>query len=105
MLARRRLFLLALPLLFVLSLAGCASQKCTPANCADDAAITARIEAALRANAAIATWDIRVQTINHTVYLYGIVDTNVQRSFIEETAQETPGVEKIVNSISIKGRY
>ncbi|HZX89264.1 MAG TPA: BON domain-containing protein [Rudaea sp.] len=105
MFARTRLLAAALALLTLLSLAGCASQKCTPANCADDAAITARIEAALRANAAIASWDIRVQTINHTVYLYGIVDTNVQRSFIEETAHEAAGVEKVVNSISIKGRY
>ncbi len=106
MLARRPLFLLALALLSASSLSGCATQtKCSPANCADDAAITSRIEAALRANAAIATWDIRVQTINHIVYLYGVVDTNVQRSFIEETAQQAPGVEKVVNSISIKGRY
>ena len=73
--------------------------------CADDAAITAQIQAALYANKAIATWDIQVQTINHTVYLYGLVDTNVQRAFIDETAHKTQGVEKVVNSISIRGRF
>ena len=106
MFARRHLLVAALALLTVLSLAGCAAQrKCEANGCADDAAITATIEAALYANKAIATWDIQVQTINHTVYLYGLVDTNVQRAFIEETAHKTPGVEKVVNSISIRGRF
>ena len=89
-----------------ISLAGCAAQrKCDANSCADDAAITAQIQAALYANKAIATWDIQVQTINHTVYLYGLVDTNVQRAFIDETAHKTPGVEKVVDSISIRGRF
>jgi osmotically-inducible protein OsmY len=106
MFARRHLLVAAITLLTLLSLTGCAAQrKCEANACADDKAITARIEAALYANAAIATWDIQVQTINHTVYLYGLVDTNVQRAFIEETAHKTQGVEKVVNSISIRGRF
>jgi osmotically-inducible protein OsmY len=106
MFARKHLLVAAITLLTLASLGGCAAhQKCEGNACADDKAITATIEAALRANAAIATWDIQVQTINHTVYLYGIVDTNVQRAFIEETAHKTEGVAKVVNSISIKGRY
>jgi osmotically-inducible protein OsmY len=105
MYARRRTLLAPIALLSLLSLAGCAAQrKCESAACADDAQITARIEKLLYDNKAIATWDIQVQTINHTVYLYGIVDTNVQRAFIEESARKTQGVEKVVNSISIKGR-
>ena len=105
MFARRQLLVAALAVLALLSLAGCAAQRRCEANgCADDAAITARIQAALYENKAIATWDIQVQTINHTVYLYGLVDTNVQRAFIDETAHKTQGVEKVVNSISIRGR-
>jgi osmotically-inducible protein OsmY len=105
MYARRRTLLAPIALLSLLSLAGCAAQrKCESVACADDAQITARIEKLLYDNKAIATWDIKVQTINHTVYLYGIVDTNVQRAFIEESARKTQGVEKVVNSISIKGR-
>jgi osmotically-inducible protein OsmY len=101
-----RLSVAALALLLLLSLAGCAAQpKCESAACADDARITARIEKLLYEDKAIATWDIKVQTINRTVYLYGLVDTNVQRSFIEETARQAEGVEKVVNSISIRGRY
>lgn len=106
MIPRGRLSVAALALLLLLSLAGCATQpKCESAGCAEDAQITARIEKLLYEDKAIATWDIKVQTINRTVYLYGLVDTNVQRSFIEETARETEGVEKVVNSISIRGRY
>lgn len=104
--ARRIQPLAVVALLALASLAGCAAQhKCPADSCADDAAITKKIEATLYENKAIATWDIQVQTINHTVYLYGLVDTNVQRSFIEETAHKTPGVEKVVNSISIRGRF
>ena len=102
----RRLSFAALVLLSVLTLAGCAApRKCESGGCADDAQITATIEKQLYENKAIATWEIKVQTIAHTVYLYGLVDTNVQRSFIEETARKTAGVEKVVNSISIRGRY
>lgn len=106
MLARTRLSLAALALLSLL-LAGCAqnAQKCQTAECSDDAQITQRIEAQLYANKAIATWDITVQTLKHTVYLYGTVDTNVQRAFIESTARETPGVQRVVNSIVIRGRF
>ena len=106
MFVRRHLLVAAITLLTLVSLSGCAAHhKCDANACADDKAITARIEAALYANKAIATWDIQVQTINHTVYLYGLVDTNVQRAFIEETAHKTEGVEKVVNSISIRGRF
>ena len=106
MFARRHLLIAALAVLTLLSLTGCAAHhKCEANACADDAAITAKIQAALYANAAIAAWEIQVQTINHTVYLYGLVDTNVQRAFIDETAHETEGVEKVVNSISIRGRF
>ncbi len=106
MFARRHLLVAAIAVFAVLPFAGCAAHhKCEANACADDAAITAKIQAALYANAAIATWDIKVQTINHTVYLYGLVDTNVQRAFIEETAHKTQGVEKVVDSISIRGRF
>ena len=106
MIPRGRLSFVALALLLLLSLAGCAAQrKCESAACADDTQITAKIEKQLYENKAIAAWEIKVQTINRTVYLYGVVDTNVQRSFIEESARKTEGVEKVVNSISIRGRY
>ena len=107
MFARTRLHLAAIALLSLPLLAGCAhdAQQCAAAECTDDAKITAAINAQLYANKAIPTWDVTVQTIKHTVYLYGVVDTNVQRAFIESTARETPGVQRVVNSIVIRGRF
>ena len=85
-------------------LAGCATyQRCGFAGCPGDASITAAIEAGLHANKAIEDWNIRVQTLDRTVYLYGIVDTNVERSFIIATANEAPGVRRVVDSIAIRG--
>jgi osmotically-inducible protein OsmY len=104
MFARRHLPFVAVALLSLLPLAGCAVyHKCGLEGCPEDAQITAKIEALLYANKAIAVWDIQVQTLNRTVYLYGLVDTNVQRSFIEDTARETAGVENVVDSIAIRG--
>lgn len=83
---------------------GCATyQKCGFSGCAGDASITASIEARLRENRAIEEWGIRVQTLDHVVYLYGLVDTNLERSIIESTALEQPGVVRVVNSIAIRG--
>lgn len=99
-----RMAALILATTIVCGLAGCATyERCGFKGCPGDASITAAIEADLRANAAIADWEIRVQTLDHVVYLYGIVDTNVQRSFIVATAKEAPGVTRVVDSIVIRG--
>ena len=86
------------------ALAGCATyQKCGFSGCAGDAGITADIEAKLRENKAIQDWNIRVQTLDRVVYLYGIVDTSVERAFIVDSASEEPGVSRVVDSIVIRG--
>jgi len=83
---------------------GCATyQRCGFAGCPGDASITAAIESDLHANKAIQDWNIHVQTFDRIVYLYGIVDTNVERSFIVATANEAPGVRRVGDSIAIRG--
>jgi hypothetical protein len=77
--------------------------KCGFAGCAGDAQITASVEDLLRENRAIESWGIQVQTFDHVVYLYGIVDTGLERNIIESTALEVPGVVRVVNSIGIRG--
>jgi osmotically-inducible protein OsmY len=37
------------------------------------------------------------------VYLYGVVDTALQRDLAESVALGTPGVARVVNSIGISG--
>jgi osmotically-inducible protein OsmY len=44
-----------------------------------------------------------VQTRDHIVYLYGLVDTALERDMAESVALGTPGVVKVVNSIGISG--
>jgi len=80
-----------------------AYRKCGLAGCPGDAGITASVEDLLRENRAIESWGIQVQTLDRVVYLYGIVDTGLERNIIESTALEVPGVARVVNSIGIRG--
>lgn len=99
-----------LPMLLLATLlplfGGCAThearQKCAANGCPDDARITSELTAKLRANAALPSWDIQVQTLDGTVYLYGLVATGLERNIVEDTARAIPGVTKVVNSISVR---
>jgi len=42
---------------------------------------------------------LKVQAVNHVIYLYGLVDTDLERQIAESVALGTPGVTKVVNSI------
>jgi osmotically-inducible protein OsmY len=42
-----------------------------------------------------------VQTFDHVVYLYGVLDTELERQIAEGAALEAPGVARVVNSIDI----
>lgn len=100
----RRIAPLLLAIVLAASLAGCATyRKCGFSGCAGDAQITARVEALLRENKAIEEWGIQVQTLDRVVYLYGLVDTNLERNIIESTVLEVPGVASVVDSIAIRG--
>jgi len=85
-------------------LSACATyRKCGLTGCEGDARITASVETRLRENRAIEEWGIRVQTLDRVVYLYGLVDTSLERSIIEATVLEVPGVARVVDSIAIRG--
>lgn len=77
-------------------------QKCGLAGCPGDKEIAARIETALRSTPGISFWDIQVQSLDHVVYLYGLVDTDPERARIEEVASRVSGGLKIVDSISVR---
>ena len=86
-------------------LAGCAPyHKCGFAGCAGDPRITADVEARLYANLAIESWGIKVQTLDRVVYLYGLVDTDLERNLIESTARDIPGVRSVVNAIAVRNQ-
>lgn len=89
-------------LLLVVGLTGCADfRPCAAQACADDKRITADIRQRMKQYPAIEAPNVvRVNTINHVVYLYGQVENEVQRSLAEEIAQTEPGVARVVNSVN-----
>jgi osmotically-inducible protein OsmY len=44
---------------------------------------------------------VYVETVNHVVYLTGIVDSGLQREAAESVARKASGISRIVNDISI----
>jgi osmotically-inducible protein OsmY len=46
---------------------------------------------------------LQVRTLDHVVYLNGLVDTDFERQMAEAVALEAPGVTKVVNSIGLSG--
>jgi osmotically-inducible protein OsmY len=86
-------------------LSGCAAyNKCGVGGCPGDAEITAAVQAEFAKHAELQPPNtINVQTINHVVYLYGLVATDLQRQTAESIAMQVPNVAKVVNSIGTSG--
>ncbi|HEX6834624.1 MAG TPA: BON domain-containing protein [Rudaea sp.] len=96
-----------LSLAALLVLGGCAlgGTACDSAKCAHDAEINAQVQTALSEKRDLPLEEVRVQTTNGIVYLYGIVDTELQRRIIEERAREITGVVDVVNSIGVRNGF
>lgn len=85
-------------------LAGCSTAPSCPASgCEGDALIKQRVDQMIYDNKAIEPFSITVQAKNGVVYLYGIVDTQLQRNVLEEESGKIPGVKRVVNSITVRG--
>jgi hypothetical protein len=86
------------------ALSACATtSKCGASGCEGDARIKQQVEDVINRNQAIQPWSITVQAIGGVVYLYGTVDTGLQRNVLEEEAAAVPGVKRVVNSITVRG--
>ena len=92
----------ALSLVVACALAGCASfvGKCDSDSCRDDAKITANIQAQMAQHLDLEP-SINVQTLNHKVYLYGLVASSLEGDTAEEIARATPGVQAVISSIAV----
>jgi osmotically-inducible protein OsmY len=90
--------------LLVGMLPGCATyQKCGFSGCPGDAKLTAAVNASMRNYPSLeAPNSVRVQTIDHVVYLYGQVGTDLQRLMAQDVAIAVPGVKRVVNSIGLE---
>lgn len=82
---------------------GCATyNKCGFHGCPGDAGITATVEAHLQKYPALeAPNSVRAQTLDHVVYLYGLVDTDLERQLAESVATQAASGARIVDSIAV----
>jgi osmotically-inducible protein OsmY len=95
----------SLAVLLAVDLSGCAAyRKCGFEGCPGDANITAGVTALFRQHPILEPPNLlTVQTFDHVVYLYGLVDTDYEREIAELVALQAPGVARVVNSIGISG--
>jgi osmotically-inducible protein OsmY len=94
---------LVFALVLTAALSGCAVyNKCGFRGCPGDARLTAEVRAQLDQYPALeAPNTVRVQTLDRVVYLYGQVDTDLERQLAESVAREAAGGARVVNSIAI----
>jgi len=93
------------PLAIVLataSAAAVANGKCESAACSDDAKITTNVQTRLDRHPDLGPpRSVTVQTRTGVVYLYGEVNTGLERETAESLAEKTPGVARVVDSIFV----
>jgi osmotically-inducible protein OsmY len=96
----RTLPILTLGLVIAVVLSGCATfAKCGFNGCPGDAQITANVRALFDQHPELGS-SIDVQTLDHVVYLYGLVDTPFESEMAKSVAVEAPGVARVVSSIA-----
>ena len=69
----------------------------------DDSVVTARVKAALFADADVKGFDFNIETRMGQVQLSGFVDSQAQAQRAITLAREVPGVKGIENHVSLKG--
>ena len=86
-------------------LSACAAfEKCGFGGCPGDSQLAAEVRAALAKHPELEPPNLlTVQSVNHVVYLYGLVDTDFQQQMAETVAHQVPGVNRVVNSIGLAG--
>ena len=103
----RRAIRLSYALGLAVVLSGCAAvstyRACGVKGCPGDATVTRAVNDLFTQHPALEPPNlIDVQTLNHVVYLYGLVDTELQRQLAESVARGAPGVSRVVNTIGIR---
>jgi hypothetical protein len=103
--AQCALFAWALILIMTGALSGCAVydtyEKCGFHGCPGDAKITADVRSQLNQCSFLEPNAIRVQTLNHVVFLEGVVASGLEIDTAESIARKVPDVARVVNSIVV----
>jgi osmotically-inducible protein OsmY len=94
---------LAFALILTGALSGCATyRKCGIDGCPGDAKLTADVQAQLNQHPELGGPNsISVATLNHVVYLDGLVSDGIESRTAESAARQVPGVSRVVNSIAV----
>jgi hypothetical protein len=96
----RTLPTVTLGLVIAAVLPGCATfEKCRFNGCPGDAQTTANVKALFDQHSELGT-SINVQTLDHVVYLYGLVDTPLESEIAKSVALEAPGAARVVSTIA-----
>jgi osmotically-inducible protein OsmY len=100
---RSKRFWALLPM--VAALSGCAVydtyEKCGFHGCPGDAKITADVRSRFNRSSFLEPNAIRVQTLNHVVFLGGVVVSGLEIDAAESIARNVPDVTGVVNSIVV----
>ena len=102
---KMRLSLLATILGASLALGGCAStdtQRGT-GETIDDAALTAKVKAALVDNDIVEAGEVNVNTYRGVVQLSGFVDSNEEKTQATQAAKSVSGVKDVRNDLKVQG--
>jgi hypothetical protein len=81
---------------------GCVTiEKCGLEGCPGDQKITSHVEALLEQHPDLDANLLTVQTLNHVVYLDGLVESDLQSDTAAAIAKHVKGVKEVVNNISV----
>jgi hyperosmotically inducible periplasmic protein len=83
-------------------LLGACAQDRTVGGRIDDAAITARANAALAGSPVTSAWDVSVESRNGTVLLSGFVETEEERQEAGRIVAQVDGVQEVHNNIELR---
>jgi osmotically-inducible protein OsmY len=86
----------------IAALSGCAVETCKDHPCTPDDKLVEAVKGNIHQHSALLTDQIRVQSEDGTVYLYGRVSTNVELVLVEDVAKSTAGVKKVINLCTIE---
>ena len=99
----RKIYGFAAVVVLTSAVTGCATyEKCGFHGCPGDASITADVRARFNQHPELgAPASIDVQTLDHVVYLNGLVAVGSERREAESVALGAPGVTRVVDSIAV----
>jgi osmotically-inducible protein OsmY len=97
----RPLYSLACAFALVGAISGCATNQSAAGKMTDEK-ITAAVQAMINQHPDVGPPDsVRVQTLDHVVYLSGAVSQGLMKQTAEDVARQTLSVTRVVNNIAV----